>query len=113
MPEEPSLSARIFCIFICRLKLSDYGPGILKFQELEAICMTIQLCSALGGRFEAERSYRSFLDGDWITKQEERIKLDFAVDSPFRLEPKVLQNTLPQLQEFFLNLAKRLLDSLR
>lgn len=50
-----------------------------------------RLCSLSGGRFETERSLPSFLDGDWLTGKGERIKLDFAVDAPFRLEPRVLQ----------------------
>lgn len=50
-----------------------------------------RLCAALGGRFELERSFQSFLDGEWITAKGDRVKMDFAVDSPYRLEPRVLQ----------------------
>ena len=50
-----------------------------------------RLCAVLGGHFELKRSFQTFLDGDWITPQGDRIQVDFAVDSPFRLEPRVLQ----------------------
>ncbi len=52
---------------------------------LESIAQT------LNGRIEVRRQFKTFLEIFFHGSQGEMIKCDFALDSPFRLRPKLLQ----------------------
>lgn len=44
-----------------------------------------------GSRLEVRRQFKTFLEVFLHTKNQEAIKCDFAMDSPFRLQPKIRQ----------------------
>jgi len=63
-------------------------------------------------RIEVRRQFKTFLEVFLHTKDQEAIKCDFAMDSPFRLQPKVRQEAYGILTDSALDISCNKLSAL-
>jgi predicted nucleotidyltransferase component of viral defense system len=59
-------------------------------QVSRVIPIVKDITSALGGELDIKRNFRSYVEF-FVTKGEDALRCDFALDSPYRLQPKVFR----------------------
>jgi predicted nucleotidyltransferase component of viral defense system len=82
----------------------DQVPQVLPVLE--------EIARQSGSRLEVRRQFKTFLEVFLHTKDQEAIKCDFALDSPFRLQPKVRQEAYGILTDSALDISCNKLSAL-